>query len=71
MEQPIEKMKMANRPDEYYRSLVAELSKLTDETEWVEFKVGNDQPERIAKYISAFSNPPRSAASPQPISSGA
>lgn len=24
-------MKMANRPDEYYRSLVAELSKLTDE----------------------------------------
>lgn len=47
---------MANRPDEYYRSLVAELSKLTDETEWVEFKVGNDQPERIAKYISALSN---------------
>lgn len=24
-------MKVANRPDEYYRSLVAELSKLTDE----------------------------------------
>lgn len=47
---------MANRPDEYYRSLVTELSKLTDETEWVEFKVGNDQPERIAKYISALSN---------------
>lgn len=47
---------MANRPDEYYRSLVTELSKLADETEWVEFKVGNDQPERIARYVSALSN---------------
>lgn len=47
---------MMSRSDEYYRSLVVELSKLSNETEWVEFKVGNNQPERIATYVSALSN---------------
>ncbi len=47
---------MTYRSDRYYRSLVQELSKLSDETEWVEFKVGNKDPDRIAKYVSAVSN---------------
>lgn len=47
---------MPTRPSDYYRSLVIELSKLPAETEWVEFKVNNKDPERIAKYISAISN---------------
>jgi len=41
---------------EYLISLVHELCKQTRETEWVEFKVGNEQPEAIGEYISALSN---------------
>lgn len=37
-------------------STMIELSKLPAETEWVEFKVNNKDPDRIAKYISAVSN---------------
>ena len=44
------------RTVEYLRSLVRELSKLSDEVEWVEFKCNNEDPERIAKYISGLSN---------------
>ena len=47
---------MSGHTEEYYRSLVIELSKLPTETEWVEFKTGNADTERIAKYISALSN---------------
>lgn len=47
---------MPTRPSDYYPKLVVELSKLPAETEWVEFKVNNKDPERIAKYISAMSN---------------
>lgn len=35
---------MAIRLIEYLRSLVRELAKLPDETEWVEFKCNNKQP---------------------------
>ena len=41
---------------EYLRSLVRELAKLPDETEWVEFKCNNKQPQMIGEYISALSN---------------
>ena len=37
---------MAIRLVEYLRSLVRELAKLSDETEWVEFKCNNKQPQR-------------------------
>ena len=38
------------------QSLVRELAKLPDETEWVEFKCNNKQPQMIGEYISALSN---------------
>lgn len=44
------------RTKEYYRSLVAELIKLPRETEWVEFKHNNADPEEIGEYISALAN---------------
>ncbi len=47
---------MATRSIEYLQSLVRELSKMPDETEWIEFKCGNKDPERIAKYVSGLSN---------------
>lgn len=40
----------------YLISLVHELSKLPKETEWVEFKHNNADPEDIGEYISALSN---------------
>lgn len=43
-------------PTDYLVSLVRELSKLPQETEWVEFKVNNADPEEIGEYISALSN---------------
>jgi len=47
---------MSSRSLEYLQSLVRELSKLPNETEWVEFKCNNSNPERIAQYISGLSN---------------
>ena len=44
------------RTNEYLTGLVAELSKLPRETEWVEFKQNNANPEEIGEYISALSN---------------
>lgn len=44
------------RTKEYLQSLVRELAKLSNEVEWVEFKCNNQDPERIAKYISGLSN---------------
>lgn len=41
---------------EYLISLVHELSKLPKETEWVEFKHNNADPEDIGEYISALSS---------------
>ena len=41
---------------EYLQSLVRELIKLPSETEWVEFKCNNKEPQLIGEYISALSN---------------
>ncbi len=46
----------ADRSAEYLESLVRELCKLPIETEWVEFKVNNDQADEIGEYISAMAN---------------
>lgn len=45
-----------NRSMEYYQELVRLLAALPTEVEWVEFKVNNKEPEKIAKYIAALSN---------------
>ncbi len=42
--------------NEYLKSLVAELCKLPQENEWVEFKYNRIKPESIGEYISALSN---------------
>ena len=47
---------MNDRDKQYYTSLVNELRKLPSETEWVEFKVNNDDPAMIGEYLSAISN---------------
>lgn len=41
---------------EYYRRLIERLRNLPEETEWVEFKVNNFDPDMIGEYISALSN---------------
>lgn len=41
---------------EYLVSLVRELCKLPQETEWVEFKVNDEKPQDIGEYLSALSN---------------
>ena len=38
------------------RGLVRELSKLPHETEWVEFKRNDAEPQRIGEYLSGLSN---------------
>jgi predicted HTH transcriptional regulator len=45
-----------DRTQEYLSGLVAELRKLQNETEWVEFKHNNDNPEEIGECLSALSN---------------
>ena len=45
-----------DRSPEYLASLVRELSKLPDETEWVEFKQNNADPQEIGEYLSALAN---------------
>lgn len=44
------------RTNEYLKNLVVELSSLTSETGWIEFKTNNANPEEIGQYISALSN---------------
>jgi predicted HTH transcriptional regulator len=44
------------RDDEYLAGLVRELRNLAFETEWVEFKVNNSDPQEIGEYISAIAN---------------
>lgn len=46
----------SQRNKDYYQSLVEELCKLPKETEWVEFKHNNADPNEIGEYISALSN---------------
>ncbi len=45
-----------DRDQEYLAGLVRELCKLPRETEWVEFKVNNSDPQTIGEYISALAN---------------
>ncbi|MBC2712337.1 MAG: putative DNA binding domain-containing protein [Desulfosarcina sp.] len=45
-----------DRPKDYLISLVHELRKLPRETEWVEFKRSNANPEEIGEYLSALAN---------------
>ncbi len=47
---------IVDRKPEYLQSLVRELCRLSHETEWVEFKVGNEKPDSIGEYISALAN---------------
>ena len=44
------------RDHDYLAGLVRELCQLPHETEWVEFKVGNRDPQAIGEYISALAN---------------
>jgi len=41
---------------EQFPRLLQELSRLPKETEWVEFKHNNDDPQMIGEYISALAN---------------
>lgn len=41
---------------DYLRSLLKELLKLPNETQWVEFKHNNDTPQMVGEYISALAN---------------
>ncbi len=45
-----------DRPAEYLIGLVRELCKLPKETEWVEFKVNQAEPQEIGEYLSALAN---------------
>ena len=45
-----------DRDLEYLRSLLQELIKLPKETEWVEFKQNNADPQSMGEYISALAN---------------
>jgi predicted HTH transcriptional regulator len=45
-----------DRSVEYLQSLLCELRKLPKETEWVEFKHNNANPEEIGEYLSALAN---------------
>lgn len=47
---------MIYEKEEYYKSLVERLRKLPEETEWLEYKVNNEDPTTIGEYISAISN---------------
>ena len=45
-----------NSEQEYYVSLVERLRQMPEETEWLEYKVNNCEPELIGEYISALSH---------------
>lgn len=47
---------MVLKNESYLITLVKELTSLPNETEWVEFKVNNKEPNMIGEYISALSN---------------
>lgn len=47
---------MINEHAEYYSNLVKRLCKLPAETEWLELKCNNENPQEIGEYISALSN---------------
>ncbi|NTV45982.1 MAG: transcriptional regulator [Chlorobiales bacterium] len=45
-----------DRPDEYLHGILNELRKLPKETEWLEFKHNNADPDEIGEYLSALAN---------------
>jgi hypothetical protein len=45
-----------NPSTENLNGLIRKLIKLPAETEWVEFKHNNDNPQEIGEYIAALSN---------------
>lgn len=45
-----------DRPESELHGILAELRKLPSETEWVEFKHNNDEPDEIGEYLSALVN---------------
>lgn len=47
---------IVDRSNEFLISLLNELRNLPKETEWVEFKHGNDTPDDIGEYLSALAN---------------
>ncbi len=47
---------MINEQTEYYTNLVKRLCNLPAETEWLELKCNNENPQEIGEYISALSN---------------
>ena len=47
---------MAIKDKNYINNLIMELISLSSETEWVEFKHNNAEPQMIGEYISALSN---------------
>lgn len=47
---------ITDRPADYLVSLVRELAKLAQETEWVEFKLNEAEPQQIGEYLSALAN---------------
>lgn len=44
------------RGNEYLGGAVHELSELPRETEWIEFKLNDAEPQLIGEYISALDN---------------
>jgi ATP-dependent DNA helicase RecG len=60
-----------DRSADYLTSLVRELCALPRETEWVEFKVNNAEPQAIGEYISALANSAALWARPSRTWSGA
>ena len=46
----------SDRPADYLASLVRELCALPRETEWVELKVNEAEPQGIGEYLSALAN---------------
>ena len=49
-------MAIVRRNPGYLHGLVRELCRFPQESEWVEFKVDNSDPQAIGEYISALSN---------------
>lgn len=47
---------MAIKNQDYIKNLIRELISLPYETEWVEFKHNNYEPQMIGEYISALGN---------------
>jgi len=47
---------ITNRSPEYIIDLINKLRQQRTETEWLEFKVNNGNPDEIGEYISALAN---------------